>query len=78
MFSLPHEEEGLAFLFLPPPIIFPIWNTSEVQFEFRAPSRLGILVRTDIEKYFGEVSTNACFSPLLYIDLSWYIFPDKR
>jgi hypothetical protein len=38
MFSLPSEEEGLAFLFLPPPVSFTIWNVCEVQFQFRAES----------------------------------------
>jgi hypothetical protein len=39
MFSLSPEEEGLAYLYLTPPVSFPIWNVSEVQFQFRAPSR---------------------------------------
>jgi len=39
MFSLPSEEEGLAFIVLPPPVSFFIWNVSEVQFQFRESSR---------------------------------------
>ena len=39
MSSSPCQKEGLAFLFLTPPVSFSIRNVSEVEFQFTAPSR---------------------------------------
>jgi hypothetical protein len=65
MFSLLSEEEGLAFLFLPPPVSFPISNVSDAQFQLRGPSRHLDRGSEVLYRYFGYNRVWTSFSKLV-------------